>query len=61
VPMFFKYTEGNISYSAMARDIRTWRGRRPHACMEAFCTGIGRPCIWPYEIAIRYALKIPRE
>jgi len=26
--------------------------------MEAFCTGIGRPCIWPYEIAIRSALKI---
>ncbi len=41
--------------------IRTWLGRRPHACMETYCTEIGRPCIWPYETVIRYALKILRE
>ena len=59
MPMFFKHTEGNISYSEMARDIRTWRGRRSHACMEASCAGIGRPSIWPYLDCVKVRIENP--
>jgi len=45
--MYFKYTEGNISCSDWVRSMGTWRGRRPHACMEAICAGVGRPCVCP--------------
>ena len=31
----------------MARRTRTWRGRRPLACTETSCAGLGRPCVWP--------------
>ncbi len=39
--------EGNTGRSAIARTHRTPRGRRPHACTDASCTGIGRPWSWP--------------
>ena len=34
--------EGNIGYIAIARYVRTLRGRRPWACMETPFTGTGR-------------------
>ncbi len=41
-------TEGNIGYIAIARYIRTLRGRRPCACTETLYTGTGRShvCLW---------------
>ena len=46
----FKRTENNILWAVMARHIKTRRGRRPLACTETSCTGIGRPCIWPLSL-----------
>ena len=51
VPTCFKTTEGNIANAGMARRLQTRRGRRPHACTETSCAGIGSPCIWPRVIA----------
>ena len=48
VPTLWDSTEGNIGYIAIARCIRTLRGRRPCACMETFYAGTGRShvCLW---------------
>jgi hypothetical protein len=42
VPTFWDSTEGNTEYIAIARYIRTLRGRRPCACTETPYTGTGR-------------------
>ena len=42
VPTLWDSAEGNIGYIAIARYIRTLRGRRPCARMETLGTGTGR-------------------
>jgi hypothetical protein len=42
VPTLWDKTEGKIEYVAIARYIRTLRGRRPCACTETSYTGTGR-------------------
>lgn len=42
VPTLWDSAEGNIGYIAIARYIRTLRGRRPCARTETPCTGTGR-------------------
>ncbi len=61
MPMFFKYTEGNISYSGKARDIGLGGvGDLMHA-WKLFERESGGPVSGLIKIALRYALKIPRE
>ena len=47
VPTRSEHAEGNSGHATMARRTRTWRGRRPLACTETSCAGLGRPCVWP--------------
>jgi hypothetical protein len=42
VPTLWDSAEGNIGHIAIARYIRTLRGRRPCACTETPYTGTGR-------------------
>jgi hypothetical protein len=42
VPTLWDSAEGNIGYIAIARYIRTLRGRRPCACTETPYAGTGR-------------------
>jgi len=42
VPTLWDSAEGNIGRVAIARHVRTLRGRRPCACTETPCAGTGR-------------------
>ena len=48
VPTLWDSAEGNTGHIAIARYIRTLRGRRPCACTETPYTGTGRShvCLW---------------
>jgi len=54
-------TEGNTGYTVIARCISAPRGHRPRARTEAFRTGTGRSHVRPWQMALRSALRIPRE
>jgi hypothetical protein len=47
VPTLLPDGEGHVSYSVIASYGRTWRSLSTLACVEAFCTGIGRPVNFP--------------
>ena len=49
VPTLLSDAEGNTVGGVMASLLRTPRGRRPSACVEALCTGTGRSHIRPQD------------
>ena len=51
VPTAFPSSEGNNGRVAMARRVRTPRGRRPLARAEALCAEAGRSRHWPWPVA----------
>jgi hypothetical protein len=60
VPTLWDSAEGNIGYIAIARYIRTLRGRRPCACTETPYTGTGRSHNRLQNGSLRSALGTPR-
>jgi hypothetical protein len=60
VPTLFADAEGNTGGCDSASDRPTWRGRRPHACVEPPCTRTGRPWPRPWRMVARAASGRPR-
>ena len=54
-------SEDKTKYTAIARCILAPRGLRPCARTEASRTGTGISHVWPWQMALRSALRIPRE
>lgn len=55
MPTLLVRAEGETPVAASARRSGTLRGRRPHACVESFCTGTGRALYHPQERSLRVA------